>query len=68
MRTVLTEARGARDPIHSYSSRATDLIEIFRRVPDPHRQEGMTMPAKHQPAGAFGGKKLTKAPGADTHP
>ncbi len=29
MRTVLTEARGARDPIHSYSSRATDLIEIF---------------------------------------
>ncbi len=24
-----TEARGARDPIHSYSSRATDLIEIF---------------------------------------
>ncbi len=26
------------------------------------------MPAKHQPAGAFGGKKLTKAPGADTHP
>lgn len=29
MRTVLTEARGARDPIHSYGSRATDLIEIF---------------------------------------
>ena len=28
----------------------------------------MTMSAKHQPAGAFGGKKLTKAPGADTHP
>lgn len=29
MRTVLTEARGARDPIHSYGSRAADLIEIF---------------------------------------
>lgn len=26
------------------------------------------MPTKHQPAGAFSGKKLTKAPGADTHP
>lgn len=26
------------------------------------------MPTKHQPAGAFGGKKLTKAPGAETHP
>lgn len=23
---------------------------------------------KHQPAGAFGAKKLTKAPDADTHP
>ena len=28
----------------------------------------MTVPTKHQPAGAFSGKKLTKAPGADTHP
>ena len=26
------------------------------------------MPTKHQPAGAFGGKKLTKAPDAETHP
>lgn len=26
------------------------------------------MPAKHQPAGAFSGKKLTKAPGAEAHP
>lgn len=26
------------------------------------------MPAKHQPAGAFSGKKLTKAPDAETHP
>jgi chromosome partitioning protein len=29
MRTVLTESRGARDPIHSYGNRATDLIKIF---------------------------------------
>ncbi|KHJ74579.1 hypothetical protein QR64_00700 [Rhodococcus sp. Chr-9] len=28
----------------------------------------MTMPTKHQPAGAFGGKKLAKAPDAETHP
>ncbi|NKR90463.1 hypothetical protein GS894_24205 [Rhodococcus hoagii] len=28
----------------------------------------MIMPAKHQPAGAFSGKKLTKAPGAGAHP
>ena len=29
----------------------------------------MTMPTtKHQPAGAFASKKLTKAPGTDTHP
>ncbi|WP_139277836.1 hypothetical protein [Rhodococcus marinonascens] len=26
------------------------------------------MPTKHQPAGAFGGKKLTKAPDTETHP
>lgn len=26
------------------------------------------MPAKHQPAGAFSGKKLTKAPDTETHP
>lgn len=29
MRTVLTESRGARAPIHSYGSRAADLIAIF---------------------------------------
>lgn len=29
LRTVLTESRGARVPIHSYGSRATDLISIF---------------------------------------
>lgn len=29
MRTVLAEARGARDPIHSYGSRSADLIEVF---------------------------------------
>ena len=28
----------------------------------------MTMPAKHQPAGAFDHKKLAKAPDTDTHP
>ncbi|WP_051461407.1 ParA family protein [Tomitella biformata] len=29
LRTVLAESRGARAPIHSYGSRATDLIAIF---------------------------------------
>jgi len=29
VRTVLSESRGARDPIHSYGSRAADLIGIF---------------------------------------
>jgi chromosome partitioning protein len=29
VRGVLTESRGARDPIHSYGSRAADLVEIF---------------------------------------
>lgn len=29
LRTVLTESRGARAPIHSYGGRATDLISIF---------------------------------------
>lgn len=28
-RTVITEAQGAREPIHSYGSRATDLIALF---------------------------------------